>query len=168
MSSSSPIQTPVTGAEDTSDQRQAAHALAQFYRALNARDLRLMQENWSNSAEAVMDNPLGGIKRGWTEIKTIYERLFASAGAYRFEFHDYTFHEVGDVFYVVGRERGELDLNGRRLPLAIRTTRIFRRGADKRWRQVHHHGSIDDPTMLAAYQDAVLRPPSPTMPIGAR
>ena len=46
MSSSSPIQTPVTGGEETSDQRQAAHALAQFYRALNSRDLRLMQENW--------------------------------------------------------------------------------------------------------------------------
>ena len=29
---SSPIQTPVTGSQDTTDQRQAAHALAQFYR----------------------------------------------------------------------------------------------------------------------------------------
>jgi len=57
MSSSSPIQTPVTGGEETSDQRQAAHALAQFYRALNSRDLRLMQENWANSAEAVIDVP---------------------------------------------------------------------------------------------------------------
>jgi len=62
MSSSSPIQTPVTGGEDTTDQRQAAHALAQFYRALNSRDLPLMQENWANSAEAVMDNPLGGLR----------------------------------------------------------------------------------------------------------
>ena len=159
MNSSSPIQTPVTGGEDTSDQRQAAHALAQFYRALNSRDLRLMQENWANSAEAVMDNPLGGIKRGWTEIRTIYERLFASAGTYRFEFYDYDLHEAGDVFYVIGRERGELDVNGRRMPLAIRTTRIFRRDADKRWRQVHHHGSIDDPHVLAAYQDAVLQSP---------
>ena len=125
MSSSSPIQTPVTGGEETSDQRQAAHALAQFYRALNSRDLRLMQENWANSAEAVMDD----------------------------------LHEAGDVFYVIGRERGELDVNGRRMPLAIRTTRIFRRDADKRWRQVHHHGSIDDPHVLAAYQDAVLQSP---------
>ena len=88
MSSSSPIQTPVTGGEETSDQRQAAHALAQFYRALNSRDLRLMQENWANSAEAVMDNPL----------------------------YDYDLHEAGDVFYVIGRERGELDVNGRRMP----------------------------------------------------
>jgi ketosteroid isomerase-like protein len=159
VTSSIPIQTPVTGGEETTDQRQAAHALAQFYRALNSRDLRLMQENWANSAEAVMDNPLGGIKRGWTEIRTIYERLLARAGPYRFEFYDYNLHEAGDVFYVIGRERGELDVNGRRMPVAIRTTRIFRRDADKRWRQVHHHGSIDDPHVLAAYQDAVLQPP---------
>ena len=52
MSSSSPIQTPVTGREDTTDQRQTAHALAQFYRALNSRDLPLMQENWADSVEA--------------------------------------------------------------------------------------------------------------------
>jgi len=155
---SSPIQTPVTGAEETTDQRQAAHALAHFSRALNSRDLPLMQENWANSGEAAMDNPLGGIKRGWAEIRTIYERLFASAGTYRFEFYDYTLHEVGDVFYVIGRERGELDVNGRRMPLAIRTTRIFRRDANNRWRQVHHHGSIDDPDALAAYQNAVLQP----------
>jgi ketosteroid isomerase-like protein len=159
MSSRSPIQTPVTGREDATDQRQTAHALAQFYRALNSRDLPLMQENWADSVEAVMDNPLGGIKRGWNEIRTVYERLFASAGTFRFEFYDYSLHEAGDVFYVVGRERGELDVNGRRMPLAIRTTRIFRRDADGRWRQVHHHGSIDDPRVLAAYQEAVLQPP---------
>ena len=159
IKSSSPIQTPVTGGEDTTDQRQAAHALAQFYRALNSRDLPLMQENWANSAEAVMDNPLGGIKRGWSEIRTIYEKLFASAGTYRFEFYDYNLHEAGDVFYVIGRERGELDVNGRLMPLAIRTARIFRRDADGRWRQVHDHGSIDDPRVLAAYQEVVLQPP---------
>ena len=164
MNSGRPIQTPVTGAEETTDQRHALHALAQFYRALNSRDLRVMQENWTNSAEAVMDNPLGGIKRGWSEIRTIYERLFANAGTYRFEFYDYTLHETGDVFYVIGRERGELDVNGRRMLLAIRTTRIFRRDTDRRWRQVHHHGSIDDPEVLAAYQNAVLPPPPPRTP----
>lgn len=156
MNSSSPIQTPITGREDGSDQREAAQALAQFYRALNSRDIELMQQNWTNSAEAAMDNPLGGIKRGWSEIQPIYEKLFASTGKYRFEFYDYTLHEANDLFYVVGRERGELDVSGRLMQLAIRTTRVFGRDADGGWRQVHHHGSIDDPQMLAAYQQAVL------------
>jgi len=73
------------------------------------------------------------------------------------EFHDYTIHVVGDVFYAVGRERGTLEDDGINLDLAIRTSRIFRR-IDGRWRQVHHHGSIDDPQLLRAYQEAVSAP----------
>lgn len=65
-------------------------------------------------------------------------------------------HEISDLFYVVGRERGELGVSGQPMKLAIRTSRIFRRDPDGRWLQVHHHGSIDDPQMLAAYQAAVL------------
>ncbi|MDQ2802483.1 MAG: nuclear transport factor 2 family protein, partial [Pseudomonadota bacterium] len=42
------------------------------------------------------------------------------------------------------------------IDLAIRTTRLFRR-AGGRWRQVHHHGSIDDPALLVAYRTAVAR-----------
>lgn len=156
MISNTTIQTPVTGCEYNGDQREAMPALAQFYRALNSRDIEMMQQNWANSAEAAMDNPLGGIKRGWIEIRTIYEKLFASKGTYQFEFYDYTLHEVGTLFYVVGRERGELDVSGRQMKLMIRTSRIFQKDADARWRQVHHHGSIDDPQMLATYQEAVL------------
>ncbi len=73
-------------------------ALAQFYRALNSRDIKLMQANWDNSAGAAMDNPLGGIKRGWTEIRALYERLFATNGEYYFEFYDYSLHESADLF----------------------------------------------------------------------
>ena len=54
----------------------------------------------------------------------------------------------------VGRERGTLQAAGRSLELKIRTTRVFR-FVGGRWRQVHHHGSIDDATLLARYQAAV-------------
>lgn len=156
MSSSIPIQTPVTGTEYAGDQRVIFQVLAQFYHSLNSRDIQLMEQNWSDTADAVMDNPLGGIKRGWSEIRTVYQKLFCSKGAYKFEFYDYTLHETPDLFYAVGRERGQLDVNGRTMHLTIRTTRIFRRDTAKTWRQVHHHGSIDDPPMLATYQEAVL------------
>lgn len=156
MTFGTPVQTPVTGHEFCGNQQEAMQALAQFYRALNARDLEMMRQNWANSADAAMDNPLGGIKRGWDEIRTVYEKLFSSKGHYYFEFYDYTLHESGEYFYVVGRERGELDLDGQPMQLAIRTSRIFQRDSDGKWRQVHHHGSIDDPDMLAAYQKAVL------------
>jgi len=57
----------------------------------------------------------------------------------------------------IGRERGQLGAGGSSpLDLAIRTTRIFR-WTQGRWRQVHHHGSVDDRDALARYQQAVVQ-----------
>lgn len=153
-----PIQEPVTGREEIADLTQPRSALAQFYRALNSRDLGLMAQNWDDSEEAAMDNPLGGIKRGWSEIRSTYEGLFQTAWTYSFEFWDYSEHRAADVYWVVGRERGRLARGNERLDLAIRTTRLFRR-TDDRWRQVHHHGSIEDPQMLTNYLSAVRQGP---------
>lgn len=129
-------------------------AVSEFYEALNTRDMRKMERNWAQTDEAVMDNPLGGVRRGWAEISVVYEKLFGSPGRYRFEFYDYSLHEAGGIFYVVGRERGEYRVTETVLNMAIRTTRVFRL-MDGEWRQVHHHGSIDNPALLAAYQGAV-------------
>jgi len=154
--SHAPIQQPVTGREDLGDLSRPEQALARFYRALNSRDFALMEQNWDSSDAAAMDNPLGGISRGWSEIRQIYQRLFPTPATYSFELWDYTLHRIGEVFWVVGRERGRLDSDAATLELAIRTSRLFHR-VDGRWRQIHHHGSIDDPDMLARYQAAVAR-----------
>lgn len=148
-------QLPVTGRESAALAAPKMRALSQFYRALNNRDLGLMAHNWAQTEEAVMDNPVGGIKRGWPAIKAVYERLFSSAASFWFEFYDYSLHEAGDVFYVVGRERGEYAPNQGKLAMSIRTSRIFRL-IDGEWRQIHHHGSIDDADLLRGYQRAVF------------
>ncbi len=148
------IQEPINGGEAIDDPSQPLQALTEFYRAFNDGDLELMERNWDDSPEAAMDNPLGGIKRGWREIREVYERIFSSGARVHVEFHDYTLHVHGDVFWAVGRERGRLDVDGTALDLAIRTSRFFRR-VGGRWRQIHHHGSIDDPRLLDAYQKAV-------------
>lgn len=72
------IQEPVTGHEKIVDAGEPLAALSQFYRALNNRDIALMEQNWNANEEAAMDNPLGGIKRGWAEIRSVYERLLLS------------------------------------------------------------------------------------------
>ena len=154
MSSQQPTKTPITGREDAGTLGEPEQALVQFYRAFNGRDLGLIAENWQDSPNVAMDNPLGGIKRGWPEIRSVYERIFGGSARVQVEFHDYTLHVIGDVFFAVGRERGTFETGSTKLDLAIRTTRIFRR-AGGRWRQVHHHGSIDNPNLLAAYQQAV-------------
>lgn len=99
-----------------------------------------MSENWAQSDEIAMDNPLGGIKRGWTEIQNVYERIFNGSAEVYVEFYDYTVHESAEMFYAVGRERGYFRLGTEEITLAIRTSRIFRKMGD-RWRQVHHHQS---------------------------
>lgn len=151
------IQMPVTGEETVADSSNPLAVLAESYRALNSRELALMQQNWDSGDETVMDNPLGGIKRGWAEISDVYQRLFASPKPCRFEFYDYTLHRYGEVCVAIGRERGRIETgDGQQLHLAIRTTRIFRL-TDVGWWQIHHHGSIEDAEMLSRYQWIILK-----------
>jgi hypothetical protein len=58
------------------------------------------------------------------------------------------------VFWAVGRERGTYVDGGVEKNFNIHTTRIFQL-VDGRWRQMHHHGSIEDAKLLADYQNAV-------------
>jgi ketosteroid isomerase-like protein len=103
-----------------------------------------------------MDSPLGGLKRGWAEIRSVYERRFAGAKN-QSEFYDYTLQRFGEVFIAIGREREKLvTADAPHLDVAIRTMRVFR-WVDGRWRQIHHHGSIEEPDVLARYQQAVLK-----------
>lgn len=149
-----PEQKPITGNEDEKGLTGHMSALVEFYNAFNSRDIDKMSKNWAQTDETAMDNPLGGIKRGWEEIKAVYKRIFNGPAKVYVEFYDYTIHETTEMFYAVGRERGEFRIGGNIVKLAIRTTRIFKL-FDGQWRQVHHHGSIDDPTLLAHYQTVV-------------
>src|SRR6266567_6846209 len=106
MSSIDAIREPITGSEDISDMCEPLHGLAQLYRAFNGRDLALMEQNWDEPGGIVMSNPIGGIKRGWNEIRAVYERIFRSGATVQVEFYDYTLHQFADIFYTVGRERG--------------------------------------------------------------
>ncbi len=149
-----PEQIPITGNEDKESLSGPLLALVEFYDAFNNRDMDKMSKNWAQTDEIAMDNPLGGIKRGWEEIRAVYERIFTGPAKVYVEFYDYIIHEAGEIFYAVGRERGEFRIGDNIVKLAIRTTRIFKL-FDGQWLQVHHHGSIDDPTLLARYQTAV-------------
>jgi ketosteroid isomerase-like protein len=157
-----PIQEPITGNEELGDLSQPQQALAQFYRAFNTRDLNMMDENFAHSDEVAIDNPLGGIRRGADEPHKMYEGVFKSPADVHVEFWDYTIHRAGDVFWAVGRERGTY-LDGEIVKnLNVRTTRIFQL-INGRWRQMHHHGSIEDAKLLGDYQ-SVVRSPSPKTP----
>ena len=129
-------------------------ALQDFYLAFNSRDFDRMQDNWDNSDEIAMDNPLGGIKRGWSEIKEIYQRIFTGEARVYVEFYDYSIVKFSGGFCAIGRERGHLQIREEQLDLAIRTSRVYKL-INGVYKQVHHHGSIEDPKLLESYQDLV-------------
>lgn len=145
---------PITGSEVVLDEATPMAGLIQFYQGFNARDLETVASNWLQSKQASMSNPLGGVKRGWDEIAGVYERIFNGAATVYVEFYDFSLHETESMFCAVGRERGWLEKDGHKLELAIRTSRTFlkyRQG----WKQLHHHGSMDNPKLLAQYQQLV-------------
>ena len=119
------LPTPITGREAISDPREPLTALAEFYRAFNAGDLALMAQNWDSAGDVVMDNPLGGIMRGWPAIREVYVCIFDGPARVSVALHEATLQHHGEVFVAIGRERGELVRGGERFDLAIRTSRVY-------------------------------------------
>ncbi len=136
---------------------QAARAALEcFYFAFNQRSLEAFEAVWAPGPLISLNNPLGGIMRGLDDIRALYQRIFASPAQVWVEFYDIVEYVSQDTVVFAGRERGEFTRDGRAIPLAIRTSRVFQYlGGELGWRQVHHHGSIDDSDALAQYQRAV-------------
>ena len=144
----------ITGDEDSIDPRQPEGVLAEFYRAFNSRDLALMEQNWSPD-EGTVYHQLGGIRRGWEEIRELYDQTFQGPAGAVMTLHDFHIIRFSDSFTAIGTERGLLRTQKDALEFRIRATRLFAwRGG--RWRQVHHHGSIEEPELLAQYLTLVL------------
>lgn len=148
-------ETAITGLENGFEKGSPVAALHSFYQAFNAADLQQMAQNWLQSHDASMSNPLGGIRRGWQEISSVYEKIFSGKARVYVEFYDYSIQQGDQIFCAVGRERGYFLVDETKLDLAIRTTRIYRKHDDC-WLQLHHHGSIENPELLKQYQSRVL------------
>jgi hypothetical protein len=130
-------------------------ALIGFYRAFNTSDLAGLEAVWLGGSEPSMDNPIGGIRRGWEQIAEGYSKLFRGQAKVHVTFHDFTSQGGADWHLFVGRERGTCKTPSETLHIAFRTTRWFVR-TNGTWRQLHHHGSIEDPKMLADYQRIIF------------
>lgn len=131
-------------------------ALETFYYALNRADLEVLSAVWSAEGLAQLNNPVGGILRSGERIVELYARIFSSGMDVQVTFTDAATYDLGPAVVFAGREIGSYrGADGSRVPLAIRTTRVFGWSAGAgRWEQLHHHGSIDDPAALAAYRAA--------------
>jgi len=150
------LMTNINGSEDlTNVENDKLRVLIMFYNAFNQRDLKLMKNVWLNSDEASMNNPVGGIMRGWNNIESVYDKIFNGKATVYVEFYDFTFHSTDNMFLVTGREKGFFEKEDNRIDLAIRTSRVFiKENGD--WKHIQHHGSIDNADLLKKYQDAIL------------
>lgn len=147
--------TEITGSEARQGDGSALDALIVFYSAFNSRNLDALAANWVPGDAASMDNPIGGIRRGWPAIKAGYAKLFAGPALVRVTFYDFTSQGGPDWHLFVGREKGTCSVSDTSFAISIRTTRWFTRFGGV-WRQLHHHGSIDEPALLADYQNAIF------------
>lgn len=143
---------------DRTGSEGAEAALETLYYALNHRILSLFRQMWVDDPFSQLDNPVGGIARGTDEIAALYARIFNGAVRVQVELRDIVRYATPEIVVFAGTEHGTYEVDGRVVPLAIRTTRIFRYVEGLGWRQMHHHGSIDDAEALARYQRAVFGP----------
>lgn len=135
----------------------ALAALESFYYAFNHRDRDAFARVWTDDPLAQLDNPLGGILRGGDAIIALYARIFDGPARVTVSFGDIVAYADASYAVFTGRETGEYRVGDSPAePLSIRTTRCFRYEGG-RWKLFHHHGSIDDPARLAAYQSAIRR-----------
>jgi len=134
-----------------------ARALVEtFYYAFNRRDMNVFAQVWADDALVQLNNPLGGILRGYKPIAELYQRIFTGPASVWVELADIVEFQTPDMVVFAGRETGEFTRGEKTLALSIRTSRVVQWfGPEIGWRQSHHHGSIDDPQLLGEYQRAV-------------
>ncbi|HVX75082.1 MAG TPA: nuclear transport factor 2 family protein [Bradyrhizobium sp.] len=153
-----PRLTEITGSEARRGDGSALDGLIDFYNAFNSRNLDALAANWAEGDAPSMDNPIGGIRRGWQSIREGYAKLFGGPAAVQVTFHDFTAQGGADWHLFVGREKGTCMTPDATIDLRIRTTRWFTQ-QNGVWRQLHHHGSIEEPALLADYQKAIFGAP---------
>ena len=136
---------------------EGARALLEsFYFAFNNRDMDVFRKVWADHALIQLNNPLGGMLRGYEAIAALYQRVFTGPAAVWVELGDIVEFQTDAMIVFAGREIGEFSQAGKSLPLSIRTSRIVQWfGPEVGWRQTHHHGSIDDAQLLGEYQQVV-------------
>ncbi|MDR6635104.1 hypothetical protein J2X72_003916 [Phyllobacterium sp. 1468] len=145
----------ISGLETRFGDGRVSDSLIEFYRAFNDGDIAALEQNWCQGDVPSMNNPIGGIRRGWNSIREGYLKLFSGRARVQVTFHDFT-GQGGEGWHLfVGRERGVCTTPQEELNVNFRTTRwfILKVGV---WRQLHHHGSVEDPQMLQNYKKLIF------------
>jgi len=140
------------------DEQQLRQASGNFYAALRrtvAGDAAAMDEIWSHDPSVVAMHPLGGKAEGWHQVRGSWAGLAQMRQTVDIDLDDATFVIFGNIGFVTGVEKGDLNVGGGHLDYSARVTNVFcdENGAPK---MVLHH--VDSSPALAQLVGAELAP----------
>jgi hypothetical protein len=100
----------ISGKESPAGDGSALDALIDFYRSFDASDLNALAGNWADGEAPSMDNPIGGIRRGWPAIREGYAKLFSGPAIVRVAFHDFVAQGNNDFHLFVDVKKATVKL----------------------------------------------------------
>ena len=116
-------------------------ASAAFYAALNAMlggDAEPMLALWSHEDDVTYMSPFGELLTGWEPVRASWQAQADAHLGGEVRAEDVHVTEGDQLGFVVGFERGEVQVEGRPTPVDIRATSLYRR-EDGGWRMIGHH-----------------------------
>jgi ketosteroid isomerase-like protein len=116
-------------------------ATAAFYDALNAvlgGDSGPMLELWSHSDDVTYMSPFGELLVGWEPVRESWQAQAGQQLGGRVDPEELRHFESPTLGFVVGFERGSVEIDGSTTPVNIRATSMYR-VEDGRWRMIGHH-----------------------------
>jgi ketosteroid isomerase-like protein len=122
----------------TSTIEEAAQGFYAALKELLAGDAQPMLDVWSHADDVTYMSPLGELLVGWDSVRDSWQQqaeMRLGGHVDPAELRHFSSPELG---FVVGFERGEVEIDGTMTPVDIRATSMFR-VEDGRWRMISHH-----------------------------
>jgi ketosteroid isomerase-like protein len=112
-----------------------------FYHALNATlggDAGPMLELWSHSEDVTYMSPFGELLVGWEPVRDSWLAQAEQHLAGRVDPEELRHFASPTLGFVVGFERGSVEIDGSSTPVNIRATSMYRL-EDGQWKMIGHH-----------------------------
>ncbi len=113
----------------------------QFYVALNkvyAGDAAPMVALWSVAPYVSAMHSLGDHEVGLQQVTAEWNRVASRVSQGQVSFEQLQLRAHGDLGFVIGFERGSVEIDGKNLEVNVRVTNIFEKSSGE-WKVVHHH-----------------------------
>jgi hypothetical protein len=109
------------------------------YRAMLGGDPEPFKALWSHAADISLYGALGGMERGWGEVRPRYDWVSKAMIAEGTRIENLHTEISGDLAVAIDLEHMVRTVDGKRVPRTLRVTHCYRR-EDGAWKIFHRHG----------------------------